>query len=54
MELSGEHVLCRVLAKDSPDLNDADTRVRVQDNLLAEALRPLMTQQVAWPGEDAR
>lgn len=54
VDLSGEHVLCRVLAKDSPDLNDANTRARVRDNLLAEALRPLMAQHVAWPEENTR
>lgn len=54
VDLSGEHVLCRVLAKDSPDLNDANTRTRVRDSLLAEALRPLMAQHVAWPEENTR
>lgn len=54
VDLSGEHVLCRVLAKDSPDLSDSGTRARVCDSLLTEALRPLMAQHVVWPDESER
>lgn len=53
VELSGEHVLCRVLAKDAPDLKDPATLSRVREVLVADALRPVIAEQLVWPPGDA-
>jgi len=50
--LEGEHVLCRIVTKHAPSLDDPDTQSRLREILVHEAVRPLVTEHVVWADEE--
>lgn len=42
------HVVCRVRAKREPSLEDGDTRTRVEQHVVEEAVAPLVAHYITW------